>query len=190
MTNEKLSKTDQLSLLSLARQSLVKAANREGMLEVNLADYSKAFQQDGASFVTLTKQGELRGCIGALEAYQPLVLDVVEHAAAAALHDFRFSPVQPGEVAFLHIEISVLSTPVKLDYSTPDELRRMIRPGVDGVILRDGRQRSTFLPQVWEKLPDFDEFMQHLCLKMGAPAHTWEKKPLDVFVYQVFEFHE
>ncbi len=142
-------------------------------------------------FVTLTERsGELRGCIGTLEAHQPLVEDVREHAAAAATLDYRFSPVMPDEVTELRIEISRLTTPLPLEYTSPDELPARLRPGVDGVILRDGGHRATFLPQVWEKVGDPEEFLAHLCLKMGAPANLWRRKKMDVLIYQVEEFHE
>ncbi|HMN62604.1 MAG TPA: AMMECR1 domain-containing protein, partial [Anaerolinea sp.] len=83
-----------------------------------------------------------------------------------------------------------LTTPQPLEYDTPEELLERLRPGVDGLILRDGRNRATFLPQVWEKVPRPEEFLGHLCLKMGAPANLWRKKKLEAEVYQVEEFHE
>ena len=90
----------------------------------------------------------------------------------------------------LEIEISRLTAPQVLAYEQPRELLKKLRPGVDGVILRDGIRRATFLPQVWEKVPDTGEFLTHLCLKMGASADTWKHRPLTVLVYQVEEFHE
>ncbi|TLN23663.1 AmmeMemoRadiSam system protein A, partial [bacterium] len=134
--------------------------------------------------------GELRACIGALEAYQPLVDDVREHAAEAAQEDFRFYPVRPKEVAHIQIEISRLTQPQPLEYSSPEDLVARLRPGVDGVILRDGLHRATFLPQVWEKLPEPSAFLSHLCAKMGAAENAWRKKRLTVLTYQVEEFHE
>jgi AmmeMemoRadiSam system protein A len=157
-----------------------------------LADSSltPTLRADGASFVTLTVNGDLRGCIGALEAYQPLAEDVREHAIAAALDDFRFRPVQTNELAGIHIEVSRLTAPLPLTYTTPEDLLAKLRPHVDGVILRDGPRRATFLPQVWEQLERPEEFLAHLCVKMGAPHDQWRKKHLDVMVYQVEEFHE
>jgi AmmeMemoRadiSam system protein A len=140
--------------------------------------------------VTLTSHGELRGCIGALEATQPLVEDVRIHAIAAALEDYRFPPVHPEELPFIKIEISRLTTPQPLDYRDPADLLSQLRPGVDGVVLRDGMRRATFLPQVWEKVPEADIFLGMLCRKMGAPTETWRKKKLTVLTYQVEEFHE
>jgi AmmeMemoRadiSam system protein A len=153
-------------------------------------DYSANLQQHGASFVTLTIQGALRGCIGTLEAYQPLVLDVVDHAAAAAIEDYRFSPVSPAEIQMIAIEISILTPPTRLEYSSPSDLMKKLNPGEDGVIIRDGRQRATFLPQVWEQLPDPGEFLTHLCQKMGAAGELWKNKNMEVLTYQVEEFHD
>jgi AmmeMemoRadiSam system protein A len=190
MNTHLLTDEERKTLLTLARQSIVQAANHLPPLKLDLADYSPALQADGAAFVTLTEGGELRGCIGALEAYQPLVQDVVEHAAAAALEDYRFPPVKPAEVAKLHIEISRLTQPQPLEYAEPGDLIQHLRPNVDGVILRDGFRRATFLPQVWEQIPDPVVFLSHLCEKMGAPGDIWRRKKLQVFTYQVEEFHE
>lgn len=185
-----LSPAERQTLLKLARQSIERAVAKRPLPRLNLEEFSPALRENGASFVTLTIQGELRGCIGALEAYQPLVQDVCEHAAAAALEDYRFYPVTPAEVPLLNIEISRLTPPQPLEYQQPAELLARLRPGVDGVILRDGIRRATFLPQVWEKIPKPEEFLSHLCLKMGASANLWRQRPLQVFTYQVEEFHE
>lgn len=190
MTVEPLTPAEKQTLLRLARQSIQLAVSRRPLPRLHLEEYSSALQADGAAFVTLTIAGDLRGCIGALQAYQPLVQDVCEHAAAAALEDYRFLPVTPDEVPLLKIEISRLTPPQPLDYTQPEELLTRLRPGVDGVILRDGIRRATFLPQVWENIPNAEEFLSHLCLKMGAPAWLWRQKVLQVFTYQVEEFHE
>ena len=134
-------------------------------------------REEGASFITLTIHGELRGCIGALEPYQPLAPDVQEHAVAAALEDPRFPPVAPSELDQIEIEISRLTLPKKLAYTDAEDLLAKLHPQVDGVILRDGPRRATFLPQVWEKIPDKAEFLDNLCYKMGAAPDTWRRKP-------------
>lgn len=177
-------------LLRMARQSLECAVRRESLPPVNQADLTPALREQGASFVTLTEQGDLRGCIGALEAYQPLYEDVRQHAASAALEDYRFPQVQPDELPGLQIEISRLTPPQNLEYTTPEELLALLRPGIDGVILRDGLRRATFLPQVWEKIPTASDFLSQLCYKMSAPPDLWQKKHLLVQIYQVEEFHE
>jgi AmmeMemoRadiSam system protein A len=185
-----LSEGERTILLKLARQSIEQVVRQMPLPALNLEDYPPALRENGASFVTLTENGELRGCIGALEPFQPLVQDVCEHAAAAAMDDYRFQPVSPEEVARLNIEISRLTPPQPFLYSHPTELIARLRPNIDGVIIRDGLHRATFLPQVWEKLPDPQLFLAHLCDKMGADPNLWQRKPLKVFTYQVEEFHE
>jgi AmmeMemoRadiSam system protein A len=138
----------------------------------------------------LTIDGDLRGCIGALEPYQPLAVDVREHAVAAALEDPRFPPVSREEVDRIKIEISRLTLPKSVEYTDAEDLLSRLRPHVDGVILRDGFRRATFLPQVWEKIPGKAEFLENLCYKMGAAPDTWRYKHLDVLTYQVEEFQE
>ena len=185
-----LSDNDKRVLLALARESLTAAANGNRLPEPNPEELSPTLMETGATFVTLTKAGELRGCIGALEPYQPLVADVIEHAAAAAIDDFRFLPVEPDETSQIAIEISVLTRPEKLDYTQAEDLHTLIRPGIDGVVIRDGARRATFLPQVWEQLPDLNDFMAHLCRKMGASSEYWKRNHLEILLYQVIEFHE
>ncbi len=177
-------------LLRLARRSIEMAINARSLPRLILSDYSAPLREQGASFVTLTDRGELRGCIGALEAYQPLVQDVCEHAAAAATEDYRFSPVQPFELPRLKIEISRLTPPEPLKYTSPEDLLAQLRPLQDGVVVKDMGKRATFLPQVWQNIPDPATFLNHLCQKMGAPADLWRTKPVHVYTYQVEEFAE
>jgi hypothetical protein len=190
MPPELLSPDERTLLLKLARQALEAGVRGQSLPPLELKSLSPELSQPGASFVTLTRHGELRGCVGALEPYLPLAEDVREHAIAAALQDFRFPPVQPEELADIKIEVSRLTLPQDLEYSSPDDLRGRLRPGIDGVTLMDGRMRATFLPQVWEKLPQTEMFLAHLCHKMGAPEDLWRRKKLRVQVYQVEEFHE
>ena len=190
MPEQTLSDEERGLLLRIARQALAGAVMGQPMSRVNLAELPTRLNEPGASFVTLTIHGLLRGCIGTLEAYQSLAEDVQEHAIAAGLQDYRFPPVQAEELNQIEIEVSRLSEPRPLSYATPQELLQWLRPGVDGVVLRDGMRRATFLPQVWEKLPDPAEFLEHLCAKMGADPDLWKRKKLEVLVYQVEEFHE
>jgi len=187
---EPLTDNEKQILLQLARQTIEKVVAGQVKPHIELVKYSSRLQQDGASFVTLTRHGMLRGCIGALEAYQPLVQDVCEHAEAAALEDYRFPPVQPDEVTHLEIEISVLTPSIPFQYETTEDLEKNLRPGIDGVVLHYGARRATFLPQVWEQLPEPAEFLSHLCTKMGSPGNLWRMKKLQVEIYQVEEFHE
>jgi len=188
--SEKLTQEEKQLLLRLARQALESGVHGQPMPPLDQSTLTPVLRAEGASFVTLTVRGELRGCIGALEPNQSLVEDVREHAVAAALQDYRFPPVQADEFAGIEIEVSRLTLPEPLDYTTADDLLAKLRPGVDGVILRDGFRRATFLPQVWEKVADKEEFLSHLCLKMGASPDLWRRKHLEVLVYQVEEFRE
>jgi len=182
---------EKLTLLHLAREALECAAHGRKLPPLEQAALPPALLAKGASFVTLTKHRELRGCLGALEPYQSLADDVREHAIAAALQDFRFPPVQESELAEICIEVSRLTPPQPLEYTAPEELLTRLRPGTDGVILSDGKwRRATFLPQVWEKIPDPATFLNYLCEKMGLPADSWRTRHLEVRVYQVEEFHE
>jgi len=185
-----LTDQERARLLALARQALEMGVRGEGVSPLDLHSETPCLQEPGASFVTLTYRGELRGCIGALDAYQPLVEDVREHAVAAAVNDYRFPQVRPDELVDIKIEISRLTPPQPLEYSTPEELPQKLRPYVDGVVVRDGIRRATFLPQVWEKIPDPELFLCHLCQKMGASPDYWKRKKLEVLIYQVEEFCE
>ncbi len=187
---DKLSDTDKAELLKVAREAIISAVNGKPPDQIDLKRLSKNLQNDGASFVTLMINGKLRGCIGALEAYQPLVMDVQEHAAAAALEDYRFNPVSADEVPLLNIEISWLTPTSRLDYSDSNDLVSKLRPEIDGVLIKDGSRRATFLPQVWEQISNCEEFLSHLCMKMGARPDLWQHKHLEVFIYQVEEFKE
>lgn len=190
MTEDKLTTEEKDTLLQLARQALEMGVRGDKLPPLDLESMPARLREDGASFVTLTIGGNLRGCIGALEPSMSLAQDVREHAVAAALQDYRFPNVGPDELSQIEIEVSRLTIPVPLEYTTPEDLMSKLRPGIDGVFLRDGVRRATFLPQVWEKIPDPAEFLDNLCYKMGAEADLWRKKHLDVSIYRVEEFHE
>ncbi|WP_239512374.1 AmmeMemoRadiSam system protein B [Bifidobacterium aerophilum] len=146
----------------------------------------------GASFVTLTKRGHLRGCIGTLEAYRPLGRDIAEHAIDAAVHDPRFLPVTADEYPDIAVEVSVLSDPEPMSATSRAALERMLEPGRDGLILDDGRgHRATFLPQVWAELTDCHEFVGHLLRKAGLPAsYDWHDGSMICQRYAVTAFDE
>lgn len=190
MNKDSLTQEEKQILLRLAREAL-ECGVKEGKLPIlDLQCLPSRLREMGASFITLTFAGELRGCIGALEAYQSLAEDVREHAVAAALQDPRFPPVQITELNGISIEVSRLTDPVELTYGSCEELLAKLCPYVDGVILRDGYHRATFLPQVWEKIPDPVEFLENLCYKMGAEPDAWRRNHFTVQIYQVEEFHE
>lgn len=176
-------------LLKLAREALEKGVCGQPLAPLDLSALPPRLRENGASFVTLTRQGELRGCIGTLEARIPLAEDVREHAIAAALEDYRFPPVEPEELPEIEIEISRLTAPVPLEYQEPEDLVHCLTPYEDGVVLKSGFRRATFLPQVWEKIPDPVVFLSYLCQKMGAAPDLWQRKKLEVLIYHVEEFH-
>ncbi len=190
MPEEHLSESDRVFLLSLARHSIENYLYNQPLPKLDLQILAPILKQEGASFVTLTIRGNLRGCVGALEPYQSLAEDVIEHAIAAAFQDYRFPPVQAAEIKELQIEISYLTRPEILNYDSPSDLVKLLRPKIDGVVIRDGIRRATFLPQVWEKISDPEEFLEELCMKMGSSPDLWRRKKLEVLIYQVEEFHE
>ena len=181
---------DRSTLLRLARQAIELAAAGKQGPALRLEDLPEALRAPHATFVTLTSGGDLRGCIGALQATIPLAEDVIVHARAAATEDFRFYPVRPEETAGIEIEISILSDPVPLEYTDADDLMAKLRPGIDGVILTSGMHRATFLPQVWEKVPQPHQFLDMLCEKAGLPRRAWRTGHPDVLTYQVESFKE
>ncbi len=187
---EKLSLDEKKQLLVIAREAVNATALNQPLIRLDPHQFSQLLNENGASFVTLTINGGLRGCIGTLEAYQPLYLDVQKRAVQAASQDPRFNPLTPAELARVKIEVSRLSQPEPLEYNDPEELLTLLKPGEDGVILSEGHRRATFLPQVWNELPDARQFLSQLCRKMGCSASFWEHKKLDVAIYHVEEFSE
>jgi AmmeMemoRadiSam system protein A len=171
--HDTLTAADRATLLQVARQSIRHGLERQCPLSVNAADYPESLRPLRATFVTLEIGGQLRGCIGTLEARLPLVQDVAEHAFAAAFEDPRFPPLDPDEFPRLDIHISVLSPPAPLHFRSEDELLDQLRPGVDGLILRLGLRRATFLPSVWDSLPDPYVFLAQLKQKAGLPLGFW-----------------
>lgn len=160
-------------LLTLARESIKTGLTKGKALPVDSSDFDPELQQQRASFVTLHKYQQLRGCIGSLQALRPLVEDVSQNAYAAAFRDPRFEPVKASELDQLEISISILTPAEPMSFSSEADLIQQLRPGEDGLILQQGYQRGTFLPAVWEQLPNPKEFLQHLKLKAGLPADYW-----------------
>ena len=152
------------------------------------AQISEKLEQRRACFVTLRLDGKLRGCIGNILPEKPLYKTVMHMATSAATRDSRFQPVATDEVDRLHIEISVLSVPQPLEFDSPQDLLEKLRPGVDGVVLKLGPRHSTFLPQVWEHLPDKREFLARLCEKAKLAPTDWRNSELKIDTYQVEAF--
>lgn len=160
------------ALLIIARNAIGKPFGHEARTILSHPGLSHL----GATFVTLTKKGQLRGCIGSLEAYRPLATDVAENAYAAAFRDPRFAPLEEGEFSTTRVEVSLLGPAEALAFSDEADAIRQLCPGIDGLILTHGSRRATFLPQVWESLPDPQRFMEQLKLKAGLAADDWDEK--------------
>jgi AmmeMemoRadiSam system protein A len=181
-------------LLALARAAIERALEtrpptRGVRTNVDETAASGWLQAHGSSFVTLTQAGQLRGCIGTLEAWRPLNDDVQANAVAAALRDPRFEPLRARELPHTRVEVSLLSTPEPLEFQSEADALAQLRPGVDGIVLAHGQHRSTFLPQVWEQLPDPVDFMAHLKRKASLPAHFWAQE-LRLHRYSVSKWKE
>ena len=146
-------------------------------------------QEPGAAFVTLTRDGELRGCIGSLEAHRPLIDDVRANARAAAFHDPRFAPLSARELDAVRVEVSLLSPLQPIAFADEADAIAQLRPGVDGVLLEQGLNRGTFLPQVWEQLPEPRQFMAHLKMKAGLPPDFWSPA-VRLYRYTVAKWRE
>ena len=179
-------------LLKLARAAIAEELGMAyGVDKERLREENPWLNEEGAAFVTLnTKEnGALRGCIGSIIAHQPLYDDIVKNAKSAAFGDPRFHALTPEEFDAVTIEVSLLTPPKPLPYSSVADLKAKVRPGVDGVILKLGGYQATFLPQVWEQLPRFEDFFAHLCQKAGLLGSCLENHP-EIFVYQVEEYAE
>lgn len=160
-------------LLQLAKESIIHGLIVEQPMHIDIDNFPSHLQEKLACFVTLNKNGNLRGCIGHLEAVQPLVKDVVENAFAAAFRDPRFPQLSESEMTELEIEISILSPPHPMEFASEQDLVAQLRPGVDGLILKHGRFVGTFLPSVWDSLPDADSFLNQLKRKAGLETDFW-----------------
>jgi len=181
------------ALLWLARETIGRQLGMEARepgpdIATRLLD--QALGHKRGTFVTLKEHGELRGCIGSLAAIDSIVEGVKRNALHAAFDDSRFRPVEKNELAAIEVEISILTEPTLLAYASAEELLRILQVGIDGVILRKGVQGATFLPQVWEQLPEPRDFLSHLCRKAGLPAEAWRSGGLEVSTYRVQYFEE
>lgn len=171
-----LTEQDRQILLKVAREAIEHELAAGDLLPINTQEYGPALQEIKASFVTLEILGNLRGCIGALVAARPLVNDVACHAHAAAFSDPRFPALRYEEFPNLTIHISILSSPEPVLFKSEADLISKLRPGVDGLILEDGWNKGTFLPSVWNTLPNPKEFLRHLKHKAGLDMDYWSER--------------
>lgn len=168
-----LSKSNKKILLDLAYQSIKTGLETRHPLNINLRDYSAELVQQRATFVTLEKNKQLRGCIGMLKAVLPLAEDIAENAFSAAFKDPRFPQVDSSELDQLEIHLSILSPSEAIEFRSEEDLIAQIRPNIDGLILESGLRRGTFLPSVWQSIPTSIQFLQHLKQKAGLAKNYW-----------------
>jgi AmmeMemoRadiSam system protein A len=184
-----LAPAQRATLMDVARRSIEHGLASGQPLVVTPSEYHRDLKAVRASFVTLQKNGQLRGCIGHLEAVQPVVVDVAENAFAAAFRDPRFSPLIAAEWPDVDVHLSLLTTPERMQFNDEADLIGQIRAGEDGLILQDGPNRGTFLPSVWESLPNPIDFLVHLKHKAGLAANHWSDR-VEVYRYHTESFGE
>jgi AmmeMemoRadiSam system protein A len=173
MVHTSLTKEQQQKLLMLAKKSIQQGFTTGKPLTVNITDFPAELTKLCATFVTLEKYGQLRGCIGMLTAVRPLVEDIVENAFSAAFNDPRFPSLAADELAELDIHLSILTPAEPMVFSSEQDLIRQLQPHIDGLILQEGFRHGTFLPSVWEQLPEPEQFLRHLKQKAGLPSDYW-----------------
>ena len=161
------------TLLALVRRSIEHTWETGDALDLDLATVPPDLAANGACFVTLHLNGQLRGCIGSPEAWRPLATDVVANANRAAFHDPRFGPLRAAETDGLEVHISVLSPQHPFTINDEADLRAQLVPGTEGLVIRDQNNGALFLPSVWAQLPEPDQFLAHLKLKAGMAPDHW-----------------
>jgi uncharacterized protein len=167
--------TERATLLDIAARSIAHGLEHHRPLNLDPNDYPEPLRAIRATFVTLERYADLRGCIGVLDAFRPLVVDVARNAFAAAFEDPRFPPLRAVEYPELTLKLSVLTPAEPLAFDSEAGLLAQLRPGVDGLILSDRGHRGTFLPSVWEQLPHPRDFLDHLKRKAGLPLGYWSE---------------
>lgn len=163
-------------LLGLARESIDYGFDNKAPLPVHLDELPAALAEPAATFTTLRLAGALRGCCGRLEAAEPLATDVAHSAFTAAFRDPRFEPLQRDEFAAINVEVSVLTPMEPMQVNDEADLLELLQPGVDGLVIAEGWRRATFLPKVWESLPEPRQFLGQLKLKCGLSQDYWSSR--------------
>ncbi len=183
-----LSEREQEIALKLARETIEAfLENRAPKIPVQIP---KGLLQKKGVFVTLTHNGKLRGCIGNLENWQTVWEGIQENSLSAAFNDSRFLPLSKKEFAETKIEISILSMPKPLEFDSTKELLEKLVPNEHGIILENNGRHATFLPSVWEELPEKEAFLSHLCMKAGLNPREWQSKQTKIWVYTAFRLEE
>jgi AmmeMemoRadiSam system protein A len=191
MTKE-ISKSDEVLLLELARQSIIHEFQNKSYKLKSLKEKASSLilEENRGTFVTLHKNRRLRGCIGNIEPVKNIFQGVQDNAKNAAFSDTRFSPLSQEELDETIIEVSILTQPENIDYTDSHDLITRLKPGIDGVIIKKDYNSATFLPQVWEQLKNPEIFLNHLCTKAGLPPDDWKSGDIGVATYQVQLFEE
>lgn len=172
-------------LLKIASDAIEEEFLSKPMIEkIALESQYDFLLEERACFVTLNLDGNLRGCIGSLYPHRKLIDEIIGNAKHAAFQDYRFKPLSYAEFENISIEISLLTIPEILNYESIEDLESKIRVGIDGIILQQDQHKATFLPQVWEQLPSFEDFFAHLCTKAGLSTDCLLNHP-DIYTYQV-----
>jgi AmmeMemoRadiSam system protein A len=187
---DKLTEEEGKYLVETARKTIQKALFTPKDKSEPEPASSPKFQERRGTFVTLTINGGLRGCIGHIIPQESLIEGVRVNAMNAAFRDPRFRPLSQNEFEKIRVEVSILTAPKPLSYTDTNDLLAKLRPGTDGLIIRKGYHQATFLPQVWEQLPNKKDFLTHLCLKAGLAGDAWLHDQLEVHTYQVQAFEE
>ncbi|MBU0485138.1 MAG: AmmeMemoRadiSam system protein A [Proteobacteria bacterium] len=187
---QKLTTEHGRELLRLARRTILKSFGADRSASPDDEFSNEVFQEKRGVFVTIHLDRQLRGCIGNLSGTETIVDGVRRNAVNAAFNDHRFSPLTLEELAKVDLEISILTEAIILAYEDGEDLIRKLRPGTDGVIINQGGRGATFLPQVWDQLPEPENFLSHLCLKAGLSGDAWRSGNLEVKTYQVQYFAE
>jgi len=174
-------------LLSTARSSIQHGLQSGKPESINIENYASELQAIRATFVTLKIAQSLRGCIGTIEAKYPLVKSVSEYAYAAAFNDPRFKPLSQDEFDKITLSISILTPTESIDFKSESDLTSQLNPHIDGLIIQSGHRRATFLPAVWESLPDAESFLSQLKVKARIPSHD---SLTEAYRYKAIEIHE
>ena len=188
--NFSLSTDEKKFCVELAKRSIRHSLMNESPFSLAVSEVThlpEPLKKKKASFVTLTKSGELRGCMGHLNAILPLYKDIIDNAFAAAFSDPRFEPLSAKEFSQINVEVSVLTTPVDFEFKDSAELLKSLVVGEDGLIISKGWNTATFLPSVWDELPKKEDFLSHLCIKAGLSADDWKKPGLKVQKYKAIK---
>lgn len=190
MEHDKLTDEEGKYLLDVARKTIEQKLFSKTEKDLGDEAFSPRFSEQRGTFVTLNIEKGLRGCIGHIIPQESLIEGIRINAINAAFRDPRFPPLSKKEWDKIEIEISILTEPKPLSYEDGEDLLKKLRPGIDGVILKKGFRQATFLPQVWDQLPDKKEFLRHLCMKAGLDEYAWRDEKLEVMIYHVQAFEE